>query len=320
MTHESSNEVKSVNRNLLQLGYAAQKFDEKTEAFHNRLLEKLDFMNKDREQTVSAAKSQNAALVLLSEYFKKERNQLSLEIRRSLTPVPQSVYELVMEPEDLLDILMVPLSLANADMMTCARHKTGFSDQVLQQAQSLVSTEKFNYWLQSERSETLLVDGNDEQNMRGMITPMSVLTATLSSALEGAYGKEGFIPLQFWCSMHTRRRDDVQGPLGMMRALLVQLVAALLNRNINQKFNFGDVNEKEFLGDLEEGCFRALKQTLKMLLELVPCELPVFFFIDDVSSFEDQRFCEDLHDVVGMLDCFVEENRNKIKVLYTFDS
>ncbi|CAK7218201.1 hypothetical protein SBRCBS47491_003429 [Sporothrix bragantina] len=239
------------------------------------------------------------------------------ELRRSLTPVPSREEELILSPDELLDILGVSMDTVNDDLRLAIRQGSDFSRKAHEQAQSLFGEPRFESWMGSPKAKLLLVDGNDASAARKMMSPMSHLCAQMSSALEGAHGRDNVILLHFWCSMHTDIDTEARGPRGMVRALLVQLMAALLSRNHRTQFNFGPVREREFIADLKHGNLEALRRAFVELLIMVPRQMPIFVIIDNVAVFENDPFQDDLYTVVSMIGDFVSANRRIIKVLMT---
>lgn len=225
--------------------------------------------------------------------------------------------QLILTPSAVLELLDVSLKLVNDDLHTALTRSSEFNRRSHQQAQSLLATNEFAHWLHSENSEMLLADGNDALATRGLVSPMSLLCATLSAGLERSRGYDSVIMLHFFCSLHVSSGDNVQGPIDMIRGLLVQLVAALVSINPHQEFNFGCVPKDEFCDDIRERRLKALYHVFARLLSQVPQGVTVFCFIDGVSAFEDDRFQPDLLDVVSDLERLVSADRRTFKVLFT---
>ena len=224
----------------------------------------------------------------------------------------------MLTPEDLLDLLDVPMDLANSDLRTAFTFGSNFSRQAHEQALSLFGESRFRHWVASPRAELLLVDGNDHTAWRGMVSPMSSLCAQMTAAMESLHGRNNVIVLNFWCSMHVDASSEARGPIGMVRSLLVQLVTVLLTLESHARLNFGPVTGvTAFMDDLGRGDINALRYAFMQLLNKVPRDMPVFVIIDNVTVFEDERFRDDLLDVVNVLDDLVSINQRVLKVLLT---
>lgn len=259
----------------------------------------------------------------------EEQSAFVRDVRRSLTPIPaDKPQHLIMTPTELLDDLGVSLGMADQDFADANRYGSSFTRKAQEQAQSLLATDKFLNWYNSDRSEMLFVDGNDTTATRSLYSPMSLMCANVSQAVEQAgqsSGKKSPIVIRYFCSMHTseggdKERKMARGPIGMLRSILVQLVAGLASIDLEQHYDMGEIGSEyhaDFRRYLRDGCLKELYMVFSKLLTYVPQDVPVYCFVDGVSFFEDDRFQDDLQDVVCDLDELVERTQTKFKLLMT---
>ncbi|ORY67157.1 uncharacterized protein BCR38DRAFT_152222 [Pseudomassariella vexata] len=156
------------------------------------------------------------------------------------------------------------------------------------QAQWLSRTNEFGNWLSSFHSETLLVDGNLDLSTGGRTSPLSVFSAKLVASFLRLEPTE---TLFFFCRQHTAIEDQLNGPRGMMRCLISQLLLILYNRG---QANLDFISSPEYVADLECHDFEALCYTFQQLVRHVPYNTPVICIIDSVSGYERMEWADDL--------------------------
>ncbi|ERT00556.1 hypothetical protein HMPREF1624_03930 [Sporothrix schenckii ATCC 58251] len=347
ISQQTNNSVQLVGRDIKYLGEAANKVVRYMVDENRTLRERIQFLGQDHKQVISATESQNATIAFLAEtvinlnrnqqYLLEQQSALVRDVRRSLTPVPMDQpNDIIMWPTQLLDDLGVSLNMADTDMMTVNRYGTSFNPRAHEQAQSLLATDEFLRWYQSRHSGMLFVDGNDASATRTLISPMSVMCSSLSIVFEkSGQSGEAFV-LRYFCSLHnSQERDDAErdrarGPVGMLRSLLVQLVAALVKEDLArgggegedpiQEYNLGRYNHgqlADFRGRLRDGYLWELYIVFIELLKYVPKDRPVYCIVDGVSSFEDDRYGADLKDVFTDLIRLVSYSQANLKLLFT---
>lgn len=91
----------------------------------------------------------------------------------------------------------------------------------LQKAAWLLMTPQFRGWMGQCTSSLLVVDGNFAAAGMGRTSPLSVLSASLATQLST---KDGHTILQFFFGMHSGLQDPFNGPRGMLRLLITQLI------------------------------------------------------------------------------------------------
>lgn len=147
----------------------------------------------------------------------------------------------------------------------------------LARASRLMSKVEFKHLLATDQSGLLLVDGYCMSMGVGRASPLSVFCASLATALTQA---DSIIVLHFFCGLHTKSDNLTDGPTGMIRCLIVQLLLSL-------GFN---LPELELGAKLCEGlksddvdCLCELFK--RLVLNLNPDKI-LFCIIDNISDYE----------------------------------
>lgn len=121
----------------------------------------------------------------------------------------------------LLSVLSVDPAVLETDHRLALQ--SGYSLQPAKQgkAAELMRNPRFQVWLQSSRSQILVVNGKDEQSCHNTMSPLTYFTAILAQTL-AASGIAA--PLAFLCGTHSSHGDPLQGVSGMLRYLVTQLL------------------------------------------------------------------------------------------------
>lgn len=175
------------------------------------------------------------------------------------------------------------------DLYTTLRKHHDFSDKALAQPAYLARTERFREWLTDPHSDILLVDAHVGSQTGGRTSSMSVFCATLVQSLmehSKSFTRQrcaSFV-LYHFCGLHYNKSGNLEGPSGLIRSLLGQLLRAW-PRDQPPGIQF----EKSLL-DVESGHtesdVRAACQIFQRLVSVLPPGTTIHCIIDGVSEFD----------------------------------
>ncbi|KAI1179268.1 hypothetical protein F4777DRAFT_535042 [Nemania sp. FL0916] len=213
---------------------------------------------------------------------------------------------------ELLSVIDVPLDAVWRDLNQVMRRAIHFDPESQGKAQWLIKTPEFSSWMQSRQSSILIADGATS----GQILLVSPMSAALASGL--ADDEFGTITLSFFMGLHVGTNSasrDLDGPQGMMRSLITQLLSSSLLKP-----------SLEFLtpDGLESYQNRDLKSLCNLFVRLVrqlPPGIDIFCIIDGISWYEQAPWLTGLRYVTAMFEHLMEQldpqNTAILKVLMT---
>ena len=124
------------------------------------------------------------------------------------------------------------------------------------------------------------------------LSPISVFCATLVKSL---WNVEPVICLQFFCGLHTSDNDPLNGPGGLIRSLISQLMS------LYDKFDLSFINSRSYRDHIEQHELGHLCELFRGLLHQLPIDTVVFGIIDGVSFYERADYSEDMCFVIRKL-------------------
>ena len=139
---------------------------------------------------------------------------------------------------------------------------------------------KFQTWLTSGQSASLLVNGNASTALE-RTSAMSFVSALLSQSL----ADQSAACIHFFCGLHTARNDSLSGPRGLLKTLLAQIV-------YTHNFDLSFVDEYEYR-QLQSNNIGALSRLLERLIQQLPTKLVLFCIIDGISFYENAEWVEE---------------------------
>jgi hypothetical protein len=121
------------------------------------------------------------------------------------------------------------------------------------------------------------------------------------------------ITLHFFCSQHVASNDDLQGPRGLIRSLLSQLLHIWPTAPLHEVDLAGFNSNHEFIS-MEDLC-----QLFELLLSQLTMHTTVFCIIDNLAQFEKDRWDEDYWHFLRVLGTLIvgQESGTRFKVLIT---
>ncbi|KAI0105544.1 hypothetical protein GGR51DRAFT_519723 [Nemania sp. FL0031] len=202
----------------------------------------------------------------------------------------------VVTPMQLLDAIGVSPNATWRDLKRVVKQAIHFDAESQGKAQWLLKTPEFNSWMQDRRPSILLADGATIGHVL-VVSPMSSLCAALVSGLDDESSRT--ITLSFIAGLHvgtdpTSRSLD--GPQGMMRSLVVQLLCSSLLKP-HLEFLTPESLEVYHNDDLKSLCNLFVR-----LVQQLPSGIDVFCIIDGISWYEQNPWKKGLLSVTGMFE------------------
>lgn len=204
-------------------------------------------------------------------------------------------------PMQLLGVIGVSLNAAWRDLDRVVQQAIHFDAESQGKAQWLMKTSEFGNWMQGRQSSILLADGATTGPIL-LVSPMSGLCAALVSGL--AEDNSGTITLSFFAGLHVGTdptNRDLDGPEGMMRCLIVQLLSSSLFRP-NLEFMTPEGLQVYRHHDLKSLC----DLFVRLVQQLLP-GIDVFCIIDGVSWYEQASWLTGLRSVTGMFEYLMDQ-------------
>lgn len=175
------------------------------------------------------------------------------------------------------------------DLYTTLRKHHDFSDKALAQPAYLARTERFRDWLTDLHSDILLVDAHVGSQTSGRTSSMSVFCATLvQSLIEYSQsftrpGRATFV-LYHFCGLHHNKSGNLEGPSGLIRSLLGQLLQAWPRDQppgIQFEKSLRDLGSGHTESDVRAAC-----QIFQKLVSTLPSGTTVHCIVDGISEFD----------------------------------
>ncbi|KAI3324959.1 hypothetical protein HD806DRAFT_491523 [Xylariaceae sp. AK1471] len=291
-----------------------KKWEQQLQQKEEELKEKEKYWNQERgqfHQEIEHSHENETQLRHDRELYRRENSKLQVHNRELSRQVSsQSMRDEVhgpsgttvpVTPIQLLGVIGVSLTAMWRDLDRVVQQSVHFDAESQGKARWLITTSEFGAWIQGRQSSILLADGATTSQVL-FVSPMSGLCAALASSL--ADENAGTITLSFFVGLHvgTDRTDHgLDGPQGMMRSLIAQLLSSsLLSPNL----------EFQTHEDLEAYRGHDLKSLCKLFVHLVqqlPRGVDVFCIIDGISWYEQDSWLTGLRYVTGMFEYLVEQ-------------
>lgn len=165
----------------------------------------------------------------------------------------------------------------------------------------------FQDWVRNRDPGILVVDGHcHDISMGRRLSPISVFSASLAVVLTD---NASSVVLDFFCSQHKDPSDELGGPRGLMRSLIIQIILSLPD-NVAMDLSWinADMLEQLAMADLKSLCciFTELfKQSERITT--------IFCILDNVCDFETSLYgwSEQMAAVFKTLQALVHNERVK---------
>lgn len=197
------------------------------------------------------------------------------------------------------------------DLFATLKKHHDFSDKWLAHAAYLAEMDEFRNWIQGEQSDILLVDACVGGQVSGRTSPMSIFCSMLIQNLQ-TFEKERSraeettthtVTLYFFCGQHTLRTGEFEGPYGLIRSLVGQLLISWPESQspdiafLNQ---LGDFSSRRVGTKVETLC-----QIFRRLVSQLSAGTTLYCIVDGISDF-DTSLGEQFSHLKTVVQCFKE--------------
>jgi hypothetical protein len=164
------------------------------------------------------------------------------------------------------------------------------------QAATMFQTPQVQELLHAPQSGIVLVDGCADRSQMSKVSPLSYICANLSAALQSGPPN---VTLTFFCGQHVSSNDDLQGPQGLMRALVASLILSLLQNGLIS--DSMPLQLPNLPWEVENLSLQDICELFHRLIRLVPRNTLVYCLVDGVSYYERDEWQGDFN---LMMMCF----------------
>ncbi|EXJ72273.1 uncharacterized protein A1O5_04777 [Cladophialophora psammophila CBS 110553] len=245
---------------------------------------------------------------------RKELNFLHVAVQsisRPASPNPppyESAAQRHIDPQDLLDWINIP-NVADSDLKFINEKRqirVPMNEQA--RAEQLIQVRQLKDWMVSPTSSQLLIHG-DYQGKQD-ISGLSLFCSSLAQSLVARAPQ--YIPLVFFCGLHTDRNvDDYTGGLAIIQNFICQLLCQF---DFDKKLLANDVGEDR----IRDGDIGKLCSLFELLVKQLPSTVVLFCLIDGIVYYERKEFVNDLGLVlVTLLKISEQSDQAAVKVLVT---
>ncbi|RDW60319.1 hypothetical protein BP5796_11925 [Coleophoma crateriformis] len=209
----------------------------------------------------------------------------------------------------LLQILNVYGAQGNLDLSIILRQSQEFDIACKTFLAIVLNNIQFQRWITIVEADLIFVQGQIDPSSLGRTSPLSYICANLVRLLRE---QPNTITIYFFCGQHVASNDSTNGPRGLIRSILAQLLEAWPHVPLHNIDLIGlDSHESISMDDLCGMLGHALGQ--------LPTNGTVCFIVDDLPKFERNHWIEDYFILLNMLDHLVQKERSgpRIKIMVT---
>ncbi|KAK5651407.1 hypothetical protein OQA88_12495 [Cercophora sp. LCS_1] len=203
---------------------------------------------------------------------------LSVPPTWTLAP-PQPLQQLTLpqlSSADILGILKTP-ELEQTDFRSILDRRYQVDSRSRSRAEAAFLSKTFRSWLTKPKSAELLVHG-DVDGGDSEVSGVSFLTATLFQALAN---RGQYIPLVFFCGLHTEDDGEHVGGPAMVKSFAAQLLRQY------EFTSFATLHEGGIdLEQLRKGRIKTLCKLLSWLVSQLPGGVKVIYIVDQIGKYE----------------------------------
>ena len=213
-------------------------------------------------------------------------------------------------PEQLINLLYVPVEQEVCDLDFVLRQSKEFDSTSKSYGAMVISSPRFQRWVAASGTDLIYVEGHFDSSRFGKTSPISYFCANLAQLFRDSAKS---ITLHFFCGQHMASNDHLQGPRGLVRSLLSQILQNWPSAPLNG-VDLSGFNDNHAAIPMEDLC-----QIFELLLRQVPTHSTVFCIIDDLAQFEKDRWEDDYWHFLRMLGTLIvgQESGIRFKVLIT---
>lgn len=274
----------------------------KTKAFCDRAKECLHDRVKDIGDGIKTLKDMAAAFseLLISnfqraEWAAKYQTELALlslyEVQRPSVIVVQTA---IVSAEDLRNLMKVSHKTVDDDLQIALDYGRSMRSPRQHRATWLMQQPAFQQWFQASGSQVLIVDGMEQE--MDTTSPLTYFCAMLHRNLSNL---QIAVPLIFFCGLHAKPGDYLEGACGIVRALTYQLLL--------QRWDFDcSCLDYAFLAQVQNHDISHLCRLFRILLTSAP-PATIFCMVEGISEYEISRRIGDVEVMMGYLRDLVNE-------------
>ncbi|KAI1630225.1 hypothetical protein EDD37DRAFT_645943 [Exophiala viscosa] len=200
---------------------------------------------------------------------------------------------------DMFDILNVNAETRIEDFRHIHRACQSLDPSDSQIAQGIIEGARFKQWLSADESGALFIEGGPALTFHGRFASLSLMSCLVIECLEG---KAPAISIHHFCRRHTSSKDSLQGPQGMMRSLICQ-VLRLFDDQVDLSFAFSRRHREQ----LESHSLQMLCDCFANVVKQLPADTVLFCIIDSIDCFEKHEWAEDCRLMIRELQDILHE-------------
>ena len=219
-----------------------------------------------------------------------------LQIQQTQRPV--IVVQPIISIVQLQELLQVDYESVGNDVHLSIADGQAMNPNRQQRAAWLMREPRFQQWFKASGSNILVVDGMETE--MNTTSPLTYFCAMLGQNLENL---QVAVPLNFFCGMHARPGDSLEGACGIMRSIIYQL--------LQQRWYF-DLSflDYAFCEHVRSHEITRLCLLFRNLLTSAP-SCTIFCVIDGISWFDTGRHSGNVSTMMGYLQDLVKETNRE---------
>jgi len=211
--------------------------------------------------------------------------------------------------DDLLEILDVSRDLPLFDFRKVDRADPDLSDSHV--ALGISTDHKFKEWQAQELSATQILFV--ETQMATLSTRhVSAVTLVSFHLIASLHDQPEATVVYFFCGQHTSSTDTAQGPKGMMRSLISQLLHVCQVR-----LDFVSLRLRQQLERLD---LKGLCECFSRIVKRLPATTVLFCIVDSINYFERRDWLDETTHIIDILQDLVDDSELEARLLLLMTS
>lgn len=162
----------------------------------------------------------------------------------------------------------------------------------------IIEGPRFREWLCADDSSALFIEGGPALAFHGQAS-LPLMSCLAIKYLEG---KEPAISIHHFCKRHVSPKDHIQGPQGMMRSLICQVL-----RLFHNQIDLGFTSGGRYREQLESHNLHILCDCFAQVVKQLPVETVLFCIIDSIDRFERHEWADDCRFMIRELQDILHE-------------
>jgi len=165
-------------------------------------------------------------------------------------------------------------------------------------ARGIIEGPGFREWLCTDDSSALFIEGGPVLDFYGHAS-LPLMSCLAIKYLEG---KEPAVAIYHFCKRHLSPKDPIQGPQGMMRSLICQIL-----RLFQSQVDLGFTSGGRYREQLESHNLHILCDCFAQVVKQLPVETVLFCIIDSIDRFERHEWADDCRYMIRELQDILHE-------------